>query len=273
VLSSLLVLSLLAAAPADGPEVSLASPGLASAGVPTPAVESLTEHLDRQLARQGLRVMSNAAMQRELPPERWRQLFDCDWHTPPCLAQYAEALKVDGVITGEVSRGEAGYAARVQVLSTKDGSALADEFITGYGLPELQAAISRMAPRLANQIALRLNTKLDKPTSSRVWALAPLGIGIGLGGAGTLLLINAAQKRDTIERGFPDGPETPLEAFQLRDQGQKEQLWGSVLVGAGIASIVGSVVLYKLSEEQDPKGLLTGISIGPSGLVVQGVLP
>ena len=75
-LSSLLVLSLLAAAPSDGPKVSLASPGLASAGVPTPAVQSLTEHLDRQLARQGLRVMSNAAMQRELPPERWRQLFD-----------------------------------------------------------------------------------------------------------------------------------------------------------------------------------------------------
>lgn len=272
-LSSLLVLSLLAAAPGGGPQVSLASPGLASAGVPAPAVATLTDHLDRQLARQGVQVVSNAAMQRKLPAERWRQLFECDWRAPRCLAQYAEALQVDGVITGEVSRGEAGYAARIQVLSTKDGSALADEFVTGFGLPELQAAISRLAPRLADQIALRLDTKLERPTSSRVWALAPLGIGIGLGGAGTLLLIDATQKRDKIARGFPDGPETPLEAFELRDKGHREQVWGGILVGAGLTAIVGSVVLYKLNEEEDPKSLLTGISVGPSGLVVQGVLP
>ena len=272
-LSSLLVLSLLAAAPQGGPQVSLASPGLASAGVPEPAVATLTEHLDRQLARQGVKVTSNAAMQRALPPERYRQLFDCDWRAPACLKQYAEALKVEGVITGEVSRGESGYAARIQVMSTKDGSTLADEFVTGFGLPELQAALSRLAPRLAAQIALRLDTKLDRPTSSRVWALAPLGIGIGLSGAGTLLLINATQKRDNIARGFPDGPATPLEALKLRDKGHREQLWGGILVGAGITAIVGSIVLYKLNEEKDPKNLLTGVSVGPSGLVVQGVLP
>jgi hypothetical protein len=273
VLSSLLVLSLLAAAPVERPNVALASPGLAASGVPAPAVEALTDHLNRQLARQGVQVSSNAAMQKAVPPERWRQLYDCDWHAPACLKQYSEAFAVDGVITGEVTRGEAGYAARLQVMSTRDGAALADEFVTGFGLPELQAALTRLAPRLADQIALRLDTKLDRPTSSRVWALAPLGIGIGLSGAGTLLLINATQKRDDIARGVPDGPPTPLEAFKLRDRGHREQIWGGVLVGAGLTAMVGSLLYYKLKEEQDPKNLLTGVSVGPSGLVVQGVLP
>ncbi|MBF5043353.1 hypothetical protein FGE12_13225 [Aggregicoccus sp. 17bor-14] len=270
-LSSLLVVSLLAAAPAKQPN--LASPGLAAAGVPPDVAAGITDHLDRQLARQGVKVQSAASMQHTLPEERWRKLFECDWHSKSCLAQYGEALGVSGVLTGEVSRGEAGYAARIQVLSVKDGTALADEFVTGFGLPELQQAIVRLAPRLADQLALRLETRLDRPTSSRVWALAPLGVGIGLSAGGTLLLINATQKRDFIEAGFPDGPATPLDAFKIRDAGHKQQLWGGILVGAGLTAIVGSVVLYKVQESNTPKNLLSGVSVGPSGIVVSGVLP
>jgi hypothetical protein len=273
VLSSLLVVSLLAASPGASATVHLASPGLASAGVSGPEVQGLTEHLDRQLARQGIRISSAGAMRRSVPQERWSSLFECDWSKPECLAQYGKGFGVHGVVTGEVSRGEAGYAMQVRVRSVKDAHVFAEEYVTGFGIPELQSAITRLAPRLADQVALGLGTSLDRPTSYRLWALVPMGAGIGMSGAGALLFISARGKREDIARGVPDGPATPLEAFQLADSGKKEQVWGAVLLGAGAAAIVGSIFFYRANEARDPKDLITGVSVGPSGLVVTGVLP
>jgi hypothetical protein len=273
VLSSLLVVSLLAASPGSSNNVHLASPGLASSGVTAAEVQGLTEHLDRQLARQGVRISSAGAMRRSVPQERWSSIFECNWTQPRCLAQYGEAFGVNAVVTGEVSRGQAGYALQVRVRSVKDATVLAEEYVTGYGMPELQGAVTRLAPRLADQVALGLGTRLDRPTSYRVWALVPMGAGIAATGAGALLFISARGKRDDIARGFPDGPPTPLEAFQLAESGKKEQRWGAVLLGAGAAAIVGSIIFYRSHEADDPKDLITGVSVGPSGLVVTGVLP
>lgn len=130
----------------------LAAPGLNAVNVDVRVATFVSEHFAQELAAAGVAVVTAGEIASLIGLERQKQLLGCEDDSSSCVVELANALGVDGLVTGSVGRFGATYRANLKVLSSRDGEALA--IITRKAsseselLDELSTAARESAPGL-----------------------------------------------------------------------------------------------------------------------------
>ena len=96
----------------------LAAPGLSGLDVPADAMVFYNEHLSLSLARRGVDVMTAKQIETLVGIERQRQLLGCSDQS--CMAELADALGADTVLTGQIGRFGESYQLNFKIISGRD---------------------------------------------------------------------------------------------------------------------------------------------------------
>ena len=181
---------LLAAAPPA--TIKLASPGLSGVNV-TPELQTfVTDHLNQQLVVAGVSVLSSSGVAAVLGLERQKQLLGCDAATN-CIAEFANALGVDGLLLGNVGKFGAAFQLDVRVAAATDAHNLATVSIRVPDESALPEAITQAAAAVAQQLSQTMKVALT-PIAQPA---APTGVtltqysGLRTGGMWTFLSSSA----------------------------------------------------------------------------------
>lgn len=285
----LLALALAAAPgiPASTP-LKLAAPMLSGPNLSDKEAEFYVEHLAQQLAGRGLQVTTAKQIRTLLGLERQRALAGCGDNASSCIEELANALGVDGILTGEIGRFEGAFQVNLKVLSPLNGRTLVAysarvESEQGL-LDELTYAARKMATALADQFrrtlppptALVLEAEVSAERPARRSAWVPAAIGVVALGAGTVFYLQANQRYTTLKTSTaPIGAE---DARALRNDGSLYQTVSLVGVGVGVAALAtaGTMFFFRRdSAEQAQPPPQVGATLLPGGaaIAITGVLP
>ena len=159
---------LLAASPAA--TIKLGSPGIAGLNV-TPELQNfVTDHLNQQLVLAGVNVLSSSQVAAVLGLERQKQLLGCSGNND-CVAEFANALGVDGLLLGNLAKFGATFQLDVRVAAASDARNLA---IVSIRVPDesgLLDAIAQAATEVAKQLSETMKvsfTPVAQPTAAGV---------------------------------------------------------------------------------------------------------
>ena len=146
-----IVLAVAAAAPEP---VKLAAPGFSSVQIPEDVGRFYSEHFAEQLRAAGFEVTTAQQISTLLGFERQKALMACS--DVSCVAELANALGVDGLITGQIGKFGPSYQVNVLVISARDGMTLASHSgrvkAEDAVLEELEKAARAMAPEIARRL-------------------------------------------------------------------------------------------------------------------------
>ncbi len=148
-----MVVVLLAAAP------KLASPGLAGVNVTAEMQAFVTDHLNQQLVIAGVDVLSSSQVAAVVGLERQKQLLGCT-ATNECVAEFANALGVDGLLLGNVGKFGQTIQLDVRVAAASDAANLA---LFSLRIPDengLLDGITQAARAIADQLSKKLKVSL-----------------------------------------------------------------------------------------------------------------
>src|SRR5262245_17099819 len=101
--------------------VKLASPGLTGLGLSRELASFYSAHL----AQHELKVVTNTEMAQLLGLERQKQLLGCASDASSCMAELANALGVDGIITGSIGKLDEVFQINVKVVGAGNARQLA----------------------------------------------------------------------------------------------------------------------------------------------------
>ncbi len=154
-MTGLSLVVLLAATPA----VKLASPGISSINVTAQLQAFVTDHLNQELVVAGVNVLSSSQVAAVIGLERQKQLLGCTVESD-CVAEFANALGVDGLLLGNIGKFGATFQLDVRVAAATDAHNLATVSIRVPDDNALLDAISQAAASIAKQLAVALKVTL-----------------------------------------------------------------------------------------------------------------
>ncbi len=232
-MTSLLVVTLLAAAP-----IKLGLTNLTGVGFSDAQTAALSEHLSSRF--QTISVVTPKDIAAVLGLEQQKQLLGCD--DARCTTELANALGVDGIVQGELTRLGQVIQLNVKCVATSDGRRLASFGERVSREDDLFAAVERAAAAIEAQTLEALGTTTaPQQRFSRGWAAVPLGLAVLSGIAGALLMVFAgADYRALTDQTVRfDGP-------MLKTSGELKQGLGlgafSLSAVSGIAAVVTFVL-------------------------------
>src|SRR5262245_42583284 len=107
--------------PADAKQPKLAAPGLTGVNLKKDRVEFFSNHFAQEMNNRGIRVITAQEVSAVLGMARAQQLTGCDESATNCMAELADALGVDGVITGSIGQFGNAYQANVVIAGNGNG--------------------------------------------------------------------------------------------------------------------------------------------------------
>jgi hypothetical protein len=277
-MSPTLVVLVLAASPAP---VKLAAPGLTPLNLTAQAATFYSDHLAQQLTELGLRVVTPSELAAVLGLERQKALMGCSADgADSCMAELANAMGVDGIITGSLGKVGEVYQVNIKVVAASSAEPLA----THSGRVSREEALldecSRGARSLALQLLKRLRgeeaaraLELRTAPTARSYAWIPAVSGGVVAAVGAGLLVAAQLRADSLAGGATGlglGDEAGRSAFIAA--GQREQALGVAGVAVGSAALLtaGAMLLFGA-----PPPVTPSVSWIPGGasVAVSVVLP
>lgn len=266
-LATLAVLAL-AQAPSDAAPIKVGVNELALVNLDPKLGGLYTGSLAQELSFQGVRTVTGAEMAAVLGLERQRQLAGCP--DDSCRANLAEALGVDGLLVGTISKLESLFTLDVKVVRAGDGRALAFASTTS----QTQEGIVEKLRLVAEQLALQLSTSLGRPlvknasveivtTATRVKRLSwvPAAAGVAAVVAGGVLLGMAKGNYDLLTKS--QGQPLEMGAYDgAVNSGKLQQTLGWSLVGVGAACVVGGLAMFLFGGDETVRA---GVAVVPGG--------
>lgn len=239
---------LISAALTAGPAVRLASPGFDHVGVDDRLSELFSDHLAQQLVLSGISVITKSEISQLIGLERQRQLLNCSDAGGQCLVELANAIGVDGLVTGTVGKLESGFVVNVKIVSSRDGHALAaasGRFKTDSDVIDW---LTRLGPGLAATLRGERRGEPRASVRSRAWLPLVGGGALALAGAGLLLTANlfAADIRG-------GGPGLAPQLSAKLESGQLFEKLGWVGLGVGAAGLGAAALMYLLGGDEAPR--------------------
>lgn len=264
-MGTLCAILVLAAPPAPG-QLKLAAPGLTALGFDAARGAFFSEHLAQQVKLAGAQVVTNREIATLLGMERQRQLLGCAETGSSCVAEIAAALGADGLLLGDLGTVGARAQINLKVIGAANGQTLA-AFSENVGSDEaILEALTRAAPFLANQAAVKLSRALHpelRPAPvARRWALIPLGAGVVLAGTGAGLMVAASSNYRALESG---SPRTETEGRAVQSAGRTEQAIGVAALCVASAALVAAAGLLLFGGSSEPTAALIDGSGSPQG--------
>lgn len=269
-MSMVLVLGLLSAAP-----VRVAAPGMNAVNLSVEEVALHAEVLSQQLHARHLEVVSARDVQAMLGLERQQQLMGCP--ETSCVAEFAGALGVEGLLLGDIGRLPDGYAVNLKVLSTKTDKPVALFNGRAANSEQLSLLLARAAWEIVAQLGKALGhpelIPVDEPPtiepqpSVKLVALVPLAVGVGAGIVGGVYLNEQAGAFKRL-----GAAQTIAEADLVRREGveaRTKTVIAFTVAGAGVAA---AAAVFFLAGNRNVRPT---VSLSPSGaqLGVAGVFP
>jgi TolB-like protein len=221
---SWLLLSALSAAP-----VSLGAPRFQLIDVEEKQGDWLSETFAQQLAQQGVAVTTNSQLVALIGFERQKQLLGCTDATG-CMTELANALGVDGIITGTVARFGEFLQVNVKIIAAGGSKPLA---LWSARLRDEEALFDAMraaAPRIVHDVRVSLGREV---AGARPWWLLPAGLAVALGVSSGVLFGVAGGRVATLETGTLSG--------NVRDFADQTRTLQSLAVGLAIAAGVSAL--------------------------------
>lgn len=140
----------------DSKPIRLASPGFTGVNVDEKVATFFSEHFAQKLSLQGISVMSPSEVSALVGLERQKQLMGCGEDSSSCLAELANALGADGVITGSIGKFGNTFQVNIKVLSAANASALSIISKKAYGEEELLTLLDDAAEVAAEDLRTKL---------------------------------------------------------------------------------------------------------------------
>jgi hypothetical protein len=272
----------------------LASPGFHHVNIPPAVADFYADHFAQELTLTGLHVITQTEMAALLSVEQQKQLFGCAETSQSCMAELANALGVDALVTGSLGKFEGSYQIDIEILSARDASPLSVFSSRVEGdkalLDELGRAAKQMSAELTQKVSrppppVEVEAPKRKhappPTSSyvsaeqtplRTYARIPLfaGMAVGIGGVVTCLL--AKNELDQNEgAGSSAGIGASLAAAKSTSAtGKAEQTIGIVLLSVGGAGVLTGMGMWVAGGGWN--GKLALVPTG-NGVALGGVFP
>jgi hypothetical protein len=144
--------------------LSLALPGLNGVNLAAGDIELQAETLAQKLIAHGASVMTARDLQTALGIERQRELLGCSEHH--CIVELTGALRVEGVIIGDLGRLEGSDVLNLKVLSPSNAKPLAL-----HNARCRPPDLDRMLENGARAILRSLASSMHRPTSPRPTSL------------------------------------------------------------------------------------------------------
>lgn len=123
-LSLLAALALAATPTAD---LKLAAPAFSYSNLDEKTGELFVDALGVQLLKNGAQVISQKEIAAVVGLERQKQIMGCGDDQGSCMAELADALGVDGILTGSIGKTSGGFAFTLKVIASNSGKTLAAE--------------------------------------------------------------------------------------------------------------------------------------------------
>lgn len=243
------------AALAAGP-VKLASPGLEYKNLSQETGNYLIEHYAQALDLLGVRVVTPREITTLLGMERQRQIIGCGNQTAEgsCLFELANALGVDGTITGSLGKYGATFQLNLVVVSARDNRLLS----SFSGLASSEPELIELMGRAARQTAPEIGRGLGKPVEvwpHQVVSTSPLSL---LGG-----VFNAEYERALSDRlTVFGGPEVVFGVDYPGDD--------PLLIGAAFSGLSIRLGVRYYFTGRAPSGLYLGGLAGLLNLSITG---
>lgn len=274
-LLSLLTLALLSAEP--GP-IRVAAPSLQLVNLDPKLGDFYTEHLAQQLTFQGIRTQTPKDIAAVLGLERQRKLLGCT--EGQCTTELGQALGVDAILLGSVTRIEKSYQVNVRIVSAVDAQLLASVSTSSEDNDRLVGSFSVVAQQLAKQLSAKLNRALITDSSVSVttsattvkrFSWAPLAAGAaGAVVGGIFFAQGAATHQRLVTRSGT--ALSDVESAELVRKGQSQQLIGWVGTGIGIAGIAAAASMFFLGGDEEIRASVA-VAPGSMSVGISGVLP
>ncbi len=187
-------------------------------------------------------------------------MLTCAGESGECLTELANALGVDGLITGTVGKLDAGYLVNVKIVASGDGHAMA----AASGRFKTDSQVVDWLTSLAPEMAVTLRTGKaggpvevavgeHAPSTVRSTAWVPLVAGEVVALTGVGLLIGANIVAGTVRTG---GPALASSLDPTLQSGRLYEKLGWVGVGLGSASLLAGVLMYALGGDAPKVALL-----------------
>lgn len=268
------LLLLLAANPQP---IRLAAPPLTAVAIPAERAAFYTEQLAAELASRGVEVITAEQIKTVIAVERQRQLLGCSDDQASCLAELADALGTDGVVSGTAGKIEGALQVSVKVSSSRDGRELGAVTARGNSEQELLDGLVVAARSLAREVAGKLQRPLGPPrpaawaadarlaAKARHVAFYPGGAGVLLLGAGVAALL---QTRTYHERLRTDSMSLE-EARVARERGELFQALSLAGLGLGALGLAGAgAIWFSNPNPPRPAGVTAALAPVDGGAAV-----
>lgn len=142
-------------------KIRLAAPGFSASKVEPSMADFVSEHFAQKLSLEGISVLSSSEVKALVGLERQRQLMGCDESN--CMAELADALGADGVITGSIGKFGQVFQVNIKILSSNNAGTLSIISRKAYSEEELLTLLDEAA----EIAALDLKEKLQRPGEDR----------------------------------------------------------------------------------------------------------
>jgi len=251
-------------------------PSASFEGIPESLAAVYSQRLAKELTTQGVRLVDALSLEQVPGLTAKRRELGCEEEPAHCPTAFAGVLGIEAVLHERLSSDGLLYTLQLTLLSTRDGSVLARIETTSADLIELMDLTAADARTLALEAGLHVGRALPVQFSLRPWSFVPLVAGIASASVGTVLLgVADAHARELSSLDPGERPIYAVDAFRLRETGEREQVAGAILLGVGGACMVGALMMYSLGD--GPGAPAPGpdlrVAAGPTGLVLWGRLP
>jgi TolB-like protein len=272
--SAALVLLALSLVLASSPEAKLAAPGLIVSGFSDPVADPLTDHLARAFTN--VQVITPRDIAALLGLERQKQLMGCN--ASECMAELGNALGVNGVLLGSVTRLGKVVQINAKIIEPADGRELASASERVNDEEEIFDALTRVGKQLRAQFltALKLPTEetslqpgvsLTRSGGTRRFFPIPMAIGGAALIGGVVLLVFSELSYQQLTTGAK-GSLTFDGAAQIARNGNIYQLLGATFVTVGAAAVAAGFGLLLWGSR--PESGYAAVGVAPNGVYVSG---
>jgi hypothetical protein len=240
--------------------VQVAAPGLRGLDVSPERVIFFSDHFAQQLAlRPQIRCITSSEIATLVSVERQKQILSCaEDASSSCIIELANALGVDGTVTGSIGRVGGVYQANVKILAARDGSQLAAGSAQATSEEGLLASLTRLARQLGRSTLVAMGREVtamalaEGNSGVRRWWWVPGAAGVAAAGVGVVFLVRseAASAKLRAEPGSADRPATLSEAERLAASGRSDQTLSQVAMGVAATGLLTAGALWVFGGEE-----------------------
>jgi hypothetical protein len=233
-------------ATADAANIKVAAPTLGGVNVKPDVAVFWTDHLAQQITLRGPQVLTGTEIAALLGMERQRQLLGCAEQSSSCIAELANALGTDAVVTGSVGHFDTGYQVNLKIIRSRDGRLIAafsgEAKAEGEVLGVLTRAAEAMTPKLLAAFGGQAEAAPSKPLPRRLFSVIPAVlaiVGIVVGSVELKAESDAAAELRMPTQAFQQ------ELVTYRNGSQAQTIGVASLIAGGVL-LAGAVVLFFL---------------------------